>query len=50
MKELKNMMSVFKQILSELNLFVNESKTEFAHVRLADPKELTSGSYSCQTM
>jgi hypothetical protein len=41
MAELEKMFPIIKQVLSEWNLFVNETKTEFAIIQLADPSDLT---------
>jgi hypothetical protein len=43
-EEMEQLIALFpdiKQILSTWNLFVNDTKTEFARIHLADPKELT---------
>ncbi len=41
MEQLVALFPNIKQILSTWNLFVNDTKTEFARIYLADPKELT---------
>ena len=40
MEQLVALFPDIKQILSTWNLFVNDTKTEFARIHLADPKEL----------
>ena len=39
-KNLESMLPICKEILEEWNLFVNESKTEFTHIYLAEKNEV----------